>query len=137
MNRTLVLEKLDSIRLCVARVASKTPATLDLLRADIDAQDIICINLERCIQACVDIASHIISARAQPVPSTMAEAFLTLHAMGVLPEATARNLVKSVGLRNLIAHEYRKIDYAIVFDVAKNHLCVFEDFGAAVLTLFP
>ena len=45
-----------------------------------------------------------------------------LGAKGVLPEALATRLRRAVGLRNLLVHEYGRIDHALVFDAAANHL---------------
>ena len=67
----IILQKIDSINRCVARIEQKRPGTLQLLQNDIDLQDIITVNLERAVQQCVDIAMIVLSYRELPVPSTI------------------------------------------------------------------
>ncbi|MCC5844195.1 MAG: hypothetical protein JJU05_08095 [Verrucomicrobia bacterium] len=79
MDTELVTSKLESLDRCVERLRTKTPETLELLRKDIDAQDIIAVNLERAVQICVDIALHwIATVSRSPMPETMAESFRVL-----------------------------------------------------------
>ena len=61
MDRDVVTAKLESLRRCVERVRTRTPASVEELSTNHDVQDIICLNLERAVQACVDIAAHIVS----------------------------------------------------------------------------
>jgi len=43
-----------------------------ILAEDYDLQDIICLNLERAVQGCVDLAAHVIADADLPAPTTMA-----------------------------------------------------------------
>jgi uncharacterized protein YutE (UPF0331/DUF86 family) len=87
VDTELVTSKLDSLARCVDRLKAKTPLTLEMLCEDVDAQDIIAVNLERAVQLCVDIALHWIAARSQnPVPESMAESFQIMAKQGVIPE---------------------------------------------------
>ena len=47
MDRDVVTAKLESLRRCVERVRIRTPASAEALNTSDDAQDIICLNLER------------------------------------------------------------------------------------------
>ncbi len=51
------------------------PMTEEVLRSNCDLQDIMSVNLERAVQTCVDITTHVISETEVPAPSTMAEGF--------------------------------------------------------------
>lgn len=52
MDDSVVNAKLESLRRCVARVEVRCPETADELAKDIDAQDIIALNLSRAVQLC-------------------------------------------------------------------------------------
>lgn len=78
MDRAVVLNKLESLRRCVKRIQDKTPAKYEEFVDDYDLQDIITLNLERCIQQCVDIGLHIISDLEVPAPETMTGTFVIL-----------------------------------------------------------
>lgn len=136
MDTELVTSKLDSLARCVERLESKTPETLEVLQKDIDAQDIIAVNLERAVQLCVDITLHWISTRSQiPVPETMAESFMAMAAQDELPEPIARDLISAVGFRNLSVHAYDKINWEIVWKIITQHLDVFPKFAAHISRL--
>jgi uncharacterized protein YutE (UPF0331/DUF86 family) len=74
MDRGLIEEKLESLRRCIQRVASKRPDTVTELRDNWDLQDIIAPNLTWAVQLSVDIAAHITAEGNQPSPGTMPEA---------------------------------------------------------------
>lgn len=135
MDDELVLGKLESLRRCVDRVATKTPSSADALKADFDLQDIISVNLERAVQQCVDIGMHVLSQRGEPLPDSMAGVFEALYAQGILKEATAERLAKAVGFRNMAVHAYREINWDIVFSIVTKHLGDFRDFAAQVAKL--
>ena len=90
MDSEVVAAKLESLRRCVGRIRDKTPDAVETLAADYDLQDIISVNLERAVQACVDIAAHLIADSEATPPATMAAGFTALHSLGILPEELAQ-----------------------------------------------
>jgi uncharacterized protein YutE (UPF0331/DUF86 family) len=68
MDQYLIEEKLEALRQCVGRIEAKRPATVKILAADSDLQDIVALNLTRAVQLCVDIAAHIIADSNIPGP---------------------------------------------------------------------
>lgn len=137
VNRQLITEKSDVVVRCLNRVRHKCPDTLEGLESDIDAQDIIILNLERAIQACIDIASHLIAYTDLPAAPTMADSFRCLHNAQIISKDLCARMVKAAGLRNLLVHEYKRIDWNIVWQVITKHLSDPTDFVQAVLAKFP
>ncbi len=125
MDRPLIENKLESLRRCLERVRDKCPPTAAALSQDLDAQDILSLNLTRAVQLCVDIATHVLADTAAPAPQTMAESFVRLAEIGVIDNALAGRLRRAVGFRNVAVHSYRAIDWQIVHAIAHTHL---EDF---------
>lgn len=82
MDRPLIAEKLESLRRCLARVQARCPDKPESLANDLDAQDIVALNLTRAVQISVDIAAHILASTSQAAPETMAAAFDRLAAAG-------------------------------------------------------
>ncbi len=131
-DKISVFEKLDSMVRCLERVREKTPTSLAELTADLDRQDIIMFNLERAIQASVDIASHIIAYTSLPAPITMADSFEKLAHAKIITKETAEKMKKAVGLRNILVHEYQKIDWSIIWAVITTHMMDFHSFVAEI-----
>ena len=134
MDRDVVTAKLESLRHCVERVRTRTPASVEELSSCYDAQDIICLNLERAVQACVDIAAHIVSDTECTVPDSMAGTFDALERQGVLPRHLAERMRRAVGFRNVSVHAYQTLDWAIVHSIATQRLGDFVEFGQAIET---
>ena len=133
MDKDVLLNKLESLRRCIARVQEKTPASSSLLKTDYDLQDIIVLNLERAVQTCVDIGLHIASELEIPVPNTMAETFKSLNRAGVLTDLTAERMAKAVGFRNTAVHAYQEVDWEIVYRIITEHLVDFRDFSRQIM----
>jgi uncharacterized protein YutE (UPF0331/DUF86 family) len=127
-NKNLIREKQDVVYRCLQRIQSRMPTSLEELETDFDRQDIIVLNLERAVQACVDIASHFVAYTSLPSPVRMADSFAALERAGMLSSAVSERMQKAVGLRNLLVHEYKKTDWAILWAVLQNHLHDFVRF---------
>lgn len=133
MDRTLIEEKLESLRRCVRRIEDKRPDRVETLRDDWDLQDIIALNLTRAVQLCVDIAAHLIAESEQMPPDTMAESFDRLCDMQVITDELARRLKGAVGFRNIAVHQYKSVDWQIVHAITHDHLGDFKQFARAVV----
>jgi len=113
-------------------VADKCPATVDALVKDLDAQDVIALNLSRAVQLCVDIGAHLIAGTQVKAPDTMGQIFDVLIQTGVLNADLAGRLKKAVGFRNIAVHNYQVIDWAIVHAICRQRLKDFDEFAKAV-----
>ena len=133
MNRQVIENKLESLRRCLQRVEERCPDSVDALIKDIDAQDVLTLNLSRAVQLCVDIALHILSARNHTLPQTMAGAFTALAEEGVIDTGLAEKMRKAVGFRNIAIHEYEAINWAIVFAIARKNMEDFRQFAGQVV----
>jgi uncharacterized protein YutE (UPF0331/DUF86 family) len=106
----IVLRKLAAVREHVARARRRRPATVEVLLADYDLQDALCMSLLVAIQESIDIAFHISADEGWGVPASNAEAFELLARNGVINAELARELGNAASLRNRIAHGYATVD---------------------------
>lgn len=135
MNNPLIARKVESLTHCLQRIETKKPAQLESLLNDYDIQDIISVNLERSIQICVDIAAIVISEKELKTANTMAGCFAALENADILSNDLSLKMQRAVGFRNVSVHEYRSIDWEIVFDIIHNHLVNFKQFIKAVAAI--
>ena len=131
MDSDVVAAKLESLHRCVERIRARTPESVDALARDHDAQDILCLNLERAVQVCVDIAAHIVSDSESAVPGSMGAGFDALRDQGAISAALAARMRRAVGFRNISVHAYETLDWAIVYAIATERLEDFLEFGRA------
>jgi uncharacterized protein YutE (UPF0331/DUF86 family) len=134
MDQLLINQKLESLRRCVMRLKSRCPDSMEALESDIDAQDILALNLTRAVQLCVDIASHWIAEHHELTsPITMGQSFEVLAEHGVISQELANNMRKSVGFRNIVIHNYEDVNWQIVFSICRDHLDQFREFARAFM----
>lgn len=80
------------------------------------------------VQATIDLAEAVISYKKFRKPTTMSEAFDILNEEKIIPKKLTEKLVKMTGFRNVIAHDYAKIDYDKVYGVLHHELKDIKDF---------
>ena len=122
VDKDLILAKASSVKRHLRRIEEKRNIDLKIFLNDIDRQESILFNLQMAIQKCIDIAAHIISDEGLGVPGSTNEMFYLLEENAYLPGDITEKMVKSVGFRNLIVHEYDKIELGQVFEIAKNDI---------------
>ncbi len=132
MDKNLIHVKLERLRRCVERIKAKTPSNEQALFDDYDLQDILCVNLERAVQVCVDLASHLIAESELAPAANMADCFEQLRRLGVLSDELAARMKKAVGFRNIAVHAYQDINWRIVYAIITHRLNDFVDFAKAV-----
>lgn len=134
MDKSVINDKLISLKRCIERIETKIPDNKDDFVKSYDLQDIISLNLQRAIQISVDIASHILSQLDSEVPSTMAESFLKLRKSHIISENIYETLKKSIGFRNIAVHEYSELNWDIVFSVVTTGLSVFRRYAYEIVS---
>jgi uncharacterized protein YutE (UPF0331/DUF86 family) len=131
----LILAKAGSIKKYLNRIKEKREVDLKTFLAEIDRQESILFNLQMAIQNCIDIAAHIVSDEGLGVPGSTNEMFYLLEEQGLLGHQLVEKMVKAVGFRNLVVHEYGKVDLKQVFDIAYTGVEDLQAFIFSVLKL--
>ncbi|MCF8084315.1 MAG: DUF86 domain-containing protein [Deltaproteobacteria bacterium] len=133
VDRDIILAKTTSVKKHLSRIVEKRNVDLSSFMEDVDRQESILFNLQMAIQNCIDIAAHIISEEGLGVPGSNNEMFYMLQENGYIDIQLAEKMVKAVGFRNLVVHEYGKIELEQVLEVAQNNI---EDLQAYLLSIF-
>ncbi|OGX14679.1 MAG: hypothetical protein A2166_06205 [Omnitrophica WOR_2 bacterium RBG_13_41_10] len=122
VNQNIIKAKIGHIESNLQRLKEKQNITLNELKKNKDAQDIIIHNLQLSIQGCIDIASHIISDQSWPVPDTLAGLFEILMEHEIISEELSNRLKEMVGFRNIIIHEYGTLDLDKVYNILNQDI---------------
>lgn len=102
------------------------------IERDIDLRGAVERYLYLAVQAAIDLADAVISFKGFRKPETMGESFFILFEENVISQNLAARLTKMVGFRNILAHDYSKLDYDIVGDVMRVGRQDIEKFLAEV-----
>ena len=133
VDRDLVIAKAGSIQKHIKRISAKSAVDSASFLKDIDRQDVIAFNLHLAIENCIDIAAHIIAEENFGVPGSASDMFYLLEENSFVSPKLTEKMVKAIGLRNLIVHEYAKIDVKRLYQIVKMDLGDINDFLAAIL----
>ena len=132
VDKDLLLAKAGSVKRHIDRVRVKSGVDADVFLKDIDRQESVAFNLHLAIQNCMDIAAHIIAEEGMGTPGSGSEMFHLLGEKGILPADLTEKMVKAVGFRNLLVHEYAKIDLRRLHRAAVKDIDDLTAFLAAI-----
>ena len=87
------------------------------------------------IEACIDIANHIISVKGFSRAESYGQMFEVLGKEGVLEEGLAGRLREMAKFRNLLVHRYVEVDNARVLEIIKHQLDDAREFERGIQKL--
>ena len=134
-DKDVILAKVGIIQRCMHRIRSITNLEVNSLE-DFDKQDIFVLNLQRAVQAAIDIAIHIVAEEGLGIPTALKENFLLLEEAGIIDETISKKMQAMVGFRNIAVHDYQGLDINILRSILKNNLKDIEDFYTLILKHF-
>jgi uncharacterized protein YutE (UPF0331/DUF86 family) len=104
--------------------------------ADENMQMIVERRLQLAIQACIDIANHLVARLGTRLPEEQENVFALLGSEGILPVDVAQRMVGMVRFRNILVHDYLEIDAAQVHANLGERLGDFDQFSRAIAARF-
>lgn len=122
------IDRISQMEISIEKIERFSEMSFDEFSKDEVAQDVVEYNLFICINAVADIVLHIVSDDRLGVADTMADAFEILKDKRIISEEDAEIYRKMVGLRNILAHEYLKINKKTIYEVATKNLIDIKKF---------
>lgn len=84
------------------------------------------------VQSCIDLSEAVVSFKNFRKPTTYREGFEILGEKDILTADLVDKMTKMAGFRNVIAHDYLKVDYGRVYDILQSGLSDIEEFISAI-----
>jgi uncharacterized protein YutE (UPF0331/DUF86 family) len=134
-DKDIILAKVANIQRCLKRINEITGGEPESL-LDINKQDIFVLNLERVIEATIDIAAHIVASEGLGLASTIRENFEILYESGIIDRELMNKMQKMVGFRNVAVYEYTSLNIETLKSILKNNLGDIEEFYTLILKKF-
>lgn len=133
VDRDLIRRKLSALSEYVGQVSEYRDLTVERYRADWKTQRIVERTLQMAIEACLDVASHVVADRGLRAPMSYAETFELLVHAGLMSDDLGEAMAKMTGFRNVLVHEYAAIDADVVIRVLREGLADFRRFEIEAL----
>ena len=103
---------------------------------DIDVRGMVERYLYLAVQATIDLAEAWVAYKNFRKPTSMSEAFHILAEENIIDPKLTEIMVQMTGFRNVIAHDYEKVDYDKVYDILHNGVTDIERFLVIIGKLF-
>ena len=128
----VVENKISSIRRYLGILETYKSISLEQLRSDVTVRGAVERYLYLVAQATIDLAEAVIALKSLRKPATMGEAFSVLQEAGLLSSELAEKLTRMAGFRNILAHDYERLDYEIIHAVLHKRLVDVEEFSRLI-----
>lgn len=128
VDREVVRRHLQSMEEAVTVLRHHRSTSSATLARDVERRYIIERALQVAIQNALDIGNHLLTATGRRQPEDYTEIITGLAEAKVIPRAFARRISKMPGLRNILVHEYVRIQPAKLRAVLRDHLDDFPRF---------
>ncbi len=127
MGKDILYNKISIIERCLMRIREVYDENSDNLK-NYTKQDSIVLNIQRAVEATIDIAMYIVSDRKLGIPQNSRDAFEVLNSNEIIDDNTLEKIKKMIGFRNIAVHNYQQLNLDILQKVIENHLEDFEEF---------
>ena len=130
LNKAAIIEK------CLLRVDEEYRGSETEFFENHTKQDSVILNIQRAIQATVDMATHIVRIKKLGIPQNSAASFTLLEEQKIISSELSLRLQKMIGFRNIAVHDYQKLELDIVVAVVEKHLKDLEKFKEIIVKAF-
>ena len=133
VDRELVLRKAAALEGYLGELEQFRNIDLETYRAEWKTQRVVERSLHLAIEVCLDLGDHLIADRGLRVPTTQAEIFEILQDAGMLDASVSQCLMQMARFRNLLVHDYARIEPDKVLKILREHLGDLDAFKRNVL----
>lgn len=134
IDRDRTLAKLDELDGYLGELRSVVPATLQEYRT-VEKRRSCERLLQLSIETAVDVCSLLVAGLRLGLPGEENDLFEKLADRGVISRPTADLLRRMKGMRNILVHEYGRVDDELIFETVTHRLGDFDTFKREILTI--
>lgn len=131
----ILLNKAAIIERCLKRIDEDYRGDKEGIRKDFTRQDAIILNLQRACEAAIDGAMHLVRVNKLGIPQESRDAFQFLEKAEILPEGLSNKMQAMVGFRNIVVHDYQKLNLEILESILDERLVDFKKYVEIILNV--
>lgn len=115
-------EKLKDIKAYLADLNEIAPDSIEIYKKDKTIKAACERYVEKIVEAATDIAFMIIKYKKFQIPEDDIDAFKILFNNKIIDQPLFKKLKEAKGMRNILIHQYGKIDDSIIYNSIKEEL---------------
>lgn len=130
----VIIERVQQLQSYILELRNlQDEVTFEVYRQDKFKRKFIERTLQTALEACLNIGNRLISVAGLRQPADNRDVFLVMIEAGILPQERLEAFQRMAGFRNILVHEYTKLDDAAVYGVFQKRLDELTAFAEAVL----
>jgi len=133
LDRERVLAKIDQIEGYLRELREIVPKDFVTYQKKVDKRRACERLLQLSVEAVIDVCRLLVTGLRLGIPSEEDDLFEKLEIAGIISPQVEEKLKEMKGFRNILVHEYTRIDDKIVYQVARTKLRDFEAFKQEIL----
>ncbi|MEK6692672.1 MAG: DUF86 domain-containing protein [Nitrospirota bacterium] len=135
VDRALIGRKIAEMETYLSQIREFSKISVSAYKKGWKTQRIVERTLQIMIELCIDIANHLISDKGMRLPTGYADTFKVLMESQVISKNLFKTMEKMAKFRNVVVHQYEKIDPAIVVSILHRDLDDFRKYKKAIIKL--
>ncbi len=120
MNR--IADKINEINEFLGELKEIAPSSLDEYKSSLEKRAACERYVEKIVEAVTDLAFLVIKIKKLKIPEDDIDAFNILLENKIIDDSIATKLKNAKVMKNIISHQYGKIDDEIIFEAVKEEL---------------
>lgn len=132
MDRERILSRIDELDGYLQEIHEIMPTSFEEYKS-IEKRRACERLLQVSIESVIDICALIVTGLRLGLPSEEDDLFEKLAQAEIISSSIKENLKRMKAFRNILVHEYGRIDDRLVYEVLKNNLNDFEEFKKEIL----
>lgn len=133
VNLILIERILTDIRSHVKDLSDATDITWEIYKTDKRSRRFVERTLHVLIEACIDVAQHIIADENLREPVSYRDTFTILAEKDILQSSDLERFESMASFRNLLVHYYERVDDEVVYGIFKQNLSDFDLFVERII----
>lgn len=133
IDRERILTKLADLDSYLNELAQIAPSSFEEYVRSIEKRRACERLLQISVETVIDICAILVQSLRLGLPAEEDDIFEKLVRAGVISSEMVKTLKRMKGFRNILVHEYGRVDDRIVFDIIVNRMGDFEVFKQEIL----
>ncbi|MEW6418604.1 MAG: DUF86 domain-containing protein [Nitrospirota bacterium] len=133
VDKLLLGRKITQMETYLGQIREYSKISVTAYKNDWKTQRIVERTLQILIELCIDIANHLISDKGMRLPTGYADTFKVLAENKIISKNLFKIMEKMAKFRNVVVHQYEKIEPSIVVSILHKNLDDFEKYKKAIV----
>ena len=128
IDKVLIEKKLQELNRCLKELEDSRNLSRHEFYSSLSKQWMICHGLQLSIQILIDIGNHILAGIGENQIEDYVDIIDKLGGRNIVPSEFSKAIRGMAGLRNILVHEYARLDLRKIYDILQNRLDDFYNF---------